>query len=74
MNLLGTDNVFNPMFKLDEDLLHAGITLHSGRSTFSPVILDKVVRGLNVVVVARPRFNIKLRCSLSAFEFVSQLL
>jgi len=74
MNLFGADNVFNPVLEFNEDLLHARITLHSSSSTLSPVVLHKVVRGLNVVVVTRPRFNIELRCGLSAFEFVSQLL
>jgi hypothetical protein len=71
---LGTDNIFDPVFHLNEDLLHAGVTLHSSGSTLSPVELDHVVSGVKVIMVARPRFNIELSGSLTAFELVSQLL
>lgn len=74
MNLFSSDNIFNPVFHLNEDLLHAGITLHTSSSTLSPVELDHVVSGVKVIMVARPRFNIELSGSLTAFELVSQLL
>lgn len=74
VDLLSTDNIFNPVLQLNKDLLHARVTLHSSGSTLSPVELNLVVSGLKVALVTRPHFHIMLSHSGSSFERISQFL